>query len=280
VTHEGYLSGNHAPGHRSRYEPPIVARNLVRAHGAAVQAYRAEGHGQIGVVVNIEPKYAATDRIEDVAAQRRAEAYMNRQYLDPMLLGTYPEELAGIFGDAWTEPNAEDLALGAQPIDWVGINYYSRAVVYDDPSVWPEGAGRVRQDRHTHTEMDWEVYAPALRDALLWFRARYGPTPLYVTENGAAFYDPPTAEGGVVADPLRIAYYRDHLRAVREAIAAGVDVRGYYAWSLFDNFEWAYGYAKRFGIVHVDFETQQRTLKDSARFYADVIRTNGGVLDE
>jgi beta-glucosidase len=283
VAHEGYLAGNHAPGHRSRYEPPIVARNLVRAHGAAVRAFRAEvpgssGRARIGVVVNIEPKYAASPRPADVAAQRRAEAYMNRQYLDPMLLGRWPEELADVFGDAWTAPSDEDLALGAQPVDWVGINYYTRSVVRDDPTVWPDGAGRVRQDRHAHTEMDWEVYAPALRDVLVWFRDRYGATPLYVTENGAAFYDPPTALGDDVPDPLRVAYYREHLRAVRDAIADGVDVRGYYAWSLFDNFEWGYGYAKRFGIVHVDLETQARTPKHSARFYAQVIESHGAVL--
>jgi beta-glucosidase len=126
--------------------------------------------------------------------------------------------------------------------------------------------------------MDWEVYAPALTETLVRLRDRYGRLPVYVTENGAAFYDPPVAADGVVDDPLRVAYYRDHLRAVRAAIDAGVDVRGYYAWSLFDNFEWGYGYAKRFGIVHVDLETQQRTPKGSARWYSEVIRTNGAAL--
>jgi beta-glucosidase len=126
--------------------------------------------------------------------------------------------------------------------------------------------------------MDWEVYPPGLADTLVWFRDRYGPTPLYVTENGAAFYDPPVADGTTLDDPLRVAYLREHLRAVRRAIDDGVDVRGYYAWSLLDNFEWGYGYAKRFGIVHVDLESQRRTMKRSARFYAEVIRTNGAAL--
>ncbi len=276
VSHEGYLAGNHAPGHRSRYEPPVVSHNLLRAHGAAVRAFRAEGtRGAIGLVVNIEPKYAASDRPDDVAATRRAEAYMNRQYLDPVLLGRWPEEMREVFGDAWPARADDDMALIREPIDWVGVNYYTRAVVAADPSDWLLGAGRARQARHAHTEMDWEVYAPALTETLVRLRDRYGPVPLYVTENGAAFYDPPVADGGVVDDPLRVAYYRDHLRAVRDAIAAGVDVRGYYAWSLFDNFEWGYGYAKRFGIVHVDLETQARTPKGSARWYAEVIRTNG-----
>jgi len=136
----------------------------------------------------------------------------------------------------------------------------------------------VRQHRHAHTEMGWEVWPQALADVLTWVTERYGRIPLYVTENGAAFYDPPTADGDVVPDPLRVAYFRDHLRAVHRAIDAGADVRGYFAWSLFDNFEWSLGYAKRFGIVHVDFETQRRTPKESARYYAEVIRTHGESL--
>ena len=138
----------------------------------------------------------------------------------------------------------------------------------------------MRQDRHAHTEMGWEVYPPALTDVLVWVKQRYGDVPLYVTENGAAFYDPPVAEGGEVDDPLRVAYFRDHLRAAHEAIRRGVDLRGYFAWSLLDNFEWSAGFAKRFGIVHVDLKTQLRTPKRSARFYADVIRTNGAVLGD
>ena len=278
VVDGGYLHGVHAPGHRSHFEAPRAAHNLMRAHGAAVRAGRAETKQRIGVVVNIEPKYPATDRREDVAATTRADAYMNRQYLDAMLLGHYPEELAEVFGDAWPAHDAADMALIRQQVDWVGINYYSRSVVCHDRAAWPVGAGRVRQEQHAYTEMDWEVYPQGLTDTLVWFRDRYGDAPLYVTENGAAFYDPPTADGGRVDDPLRIAYYREHLRAVHRAIAAGVDVRGYYAWSLLDNFEWALGTTRRFGLVHVDFATQRRTPKASARYYAEVIATHGGAL--
>jgi beta-glucosidase len=281
VSEIGYLTGEMAPGHRVLHEAPLVAHNLLRAHAAAVEAYRAEGQaGQIGIVVNLEPKYPATDGQADQAAARRATAYMNSRYLDPLLLGRYPDALGEIFGEAWPAFAQADLARIRTPIDFIGVNYYTRAVVRDDPTDWPVRAGRVRQPRHTHTEMDWEVWAQALTDTLTWVTERYGRVPLYVTENGAAFYDPPTADGGVVRDPLRVAYFRDHLRAVRRAIAAGADVRGYYAWSLLDNFEWALGYAKRFGIVHVDFATQQRTPKESARFYAEVIRTHGGVLSD
>jgi beta-glucosidase len=278
VAHEGYLRGTHAPGHRSLYEPPLVTHNLLRAHALAVQAYRAAGRHEIGIVVNLEPKYPASDGDADRAATRRAAAYMNEQYLDPIFRGRYPPELARMYGDAWPDFPEADLALVREPVDFVGVNYYSRSVTRADAADWPVGAARVRQPQHAHTTMDWEVYPQGLADTLAWVRERYGPVPLYVTENGAAFYDPPSAVGGRVDDPLRVEYFRGHLRAVHEAIAAGADVRGYFAWSLLDNFEWGYGYAPRFGIVHVDFATQQRTPKASARFYADVIATRGGAL--
>lgn len=275
VADGGYLHGGMAPGHASPYELPLATHNLLRAHAAAVQAFRAErGGGQIGLVVNLEPKYPASDAEADRAASRRAEAYMNRQYLDPVFLGSYPAELQEVFGDAWPEFPAEDFALIREPFDFLGVNYYTRAVTRHDPAAWPLQAATVRQPRHAYTEMGWEVYPPALTDVLVWIRQRYGDLPLYVTENGAAFYDPPTPLDGQVDDPLRVHYYREHLRACHAAIRQGVDLRGYFAWSLLDNYEWAQGYAKRFGIVHVDFETQQRTPKSSARFYGEVIRAN------
>jgi beta-glucosidase len=278
VMHAGYLAGEHAPGHRNLYEAPRVTHNLLRAHGSAVRAYRGEGHGRIGLVVNLEPKYPASDSPADLAATARADAYMNRQYVDPVFRGSYPDELREVFGEAWPDFPADDFGLIREPVDWLGINYYSRNVVRDDPESLPLRTGRVRQPRHAHTEMDWEVYPQALEDVLVWVRERCGDVPLYVTENGAAFYDPPVAEGDTLEDPLRVAYFREHLRAVRRAVARGVDVRGYFAWSLLDNYEWSAGYSKRFGIVHVDLETQRRTPKRSARFYGEVIRSNGGVL--
>jgi len=280
VTDGGYLHGVVAPGHRSKYEAPIAAHNLMRASGAGIQAYRAHGRHQIGVVFNIEPKYPASDGAEDQAAARRAHAYMNQQFADPALLGSYPEELEEIFGDAWPDFPADDFRLTKQPVDFVGINYYTRAVVRHDPAQYPLRAAPVRQPNRTHTETGWEVYEQGLTDTLLWFKDRYGDVPLYVTENGAAFYDPPVAEGEVLEDPLRVDYLRRHLRALHRAIGAGVDVRGYYAWSLLDNLEWSLGFAKRFGLYHVDFATQKRTPKASARLYAQVIASHGAALDE
>jgi beta-glucosidase len=279
ITDGGYLHGALAPGHRSRYEAPIASHNLMRAHGAAVQAYRAEGRHEIGLVVNIEPKYPATASAEDQAAVRRAHAYMNEQYLDPALLGSYPPELKDIFGDAWPDWPADDFKLIRQPLDFIGINYYTRSVTKAATS-YPLDTGVVRQPLGTYTETGWEVFPQGLTDTLLWVKQRYGDIPMYITENGAAFFDPPVAEQtpsgvGRVRDPLRIDYLHRHLRAVHDAIAQGCDIRGYMAWSLLDNLEWSLGYSKRFGIVHVNYATQQRTPKDSARWYGNVIATHG-----
>jgi beta-glucosidase len=279
ITDGGYLFGVLAPGHRNRFEAPIASHHLLRAHAEAVQAYRAEGRHRVGIVVNLEPKYPASDDPPDRAATVRADAYMNRQYLDPIFLGRYPEELAEIFGEAWPQWPTADLAHIRQPIDFLGINYYTRNVTRFDPDAWLVRAAPVPQRRATYTETGWEVFAPALTDTLVWVKDRYGNPPVYVTENGAAFFDPPALEGDRLADPLRVDYLRRHIEAVHAAIEAGVDVRGYFVWSLLDNFEWSHGYSKRFGIVHVDFDTQKRTLKDSARFYAEVIASRGQVLN-
>jgi beta-glucosidase len=278
VSDGGYLHGALAPGHRNLYEAPIVTHNLMRAHGAAVQAYRAEANRAIGLVVNLEPKYAASDRDEDLIATRQADAYMNRQYLDAACFGTYPDELRDIFGDAWPEWPAADMRAINQPIDFIGINYYTRSVTERWPLSLPLRSRSARQPHAMHSEMGWEVHAPSLTRVLLWVKERYGNVPLYVTENGAAFYDPPKTIDGRIDDPLRVHYFREHLRAVAEAMRQGVDLRGYFAWSLLDNFEWSLGFSKRFGIVHVDYETQERTIKASGRYYADVIRTRGAVL--
>jgi len=278
VTDGGYLHGGLAPGHRNRFEAPIATHQLLRAHGAAVRAYRSLGRHRIGIVVNLEPKYPASESAEDRAATTRAAAYMNRQYLEPALLGRYPEELQEIFGDAWPAWPAEDLGGIRERVDFVGVNYYTRNVTRFDPAQWPLRASGVRQPRATYTETGWEVFAQGLTDVLVWVKERYGNPAIYITENGAAFFDPPTADGGRIQDPLRVAYLREHIRALHAALMAGVDLRGYFAWSLLDNFEWSLGYSKRFGIVHVDFATQKRTLKDSARFYAEVIASRGGAV--
>jgi beta-glucosidase len=282
----GHLHGDLAPGHRSPSEAALVGHNLLRAHGTGVQAYRAEGHTPseagvphgIGLVVNLEPQHAATDSERDQAAAGRRDAFINRWFLDPALLGHYPETLVEGFGPAWPNFPREDLRLIREPMDFIGVNYYSRSVVRHAGGDVPARAERVRQDGRLHTAMDWEVYPQGLTEALVRVKDDYGNPPLYVTENGAAFPDPGPRDG-VVSDPDRVAYLRAHLLAARQAIAKGVDLRGYFAWSLFDNFEWAYGYTKRFGLVHVDYGTQMRTPKASACFYGEIIRSHGAALN-
>jgi len=281
VTDGGYLSGVLAPGHSNLFEAPIATHNLLRSHGTAVERFRsskAAKKGKIGITVNLEPKYPASDSPEDLAATRRADAYMNRQFLDPVFLGHYPEEMREIFGEAWPDWSAEDMRLIKQPIDFVGVNYYTRKVERYHPDFLPLKTKHVPQPDHIQTETHWEVYPEALTKVLLWVTERYGKPPIYITENGAAFYDPPHTIDGKIEDPLRVEYYRLHLRAAYEAIQKGVNLKGYYAWSLLDNYEWSHGYSKRFGIVHVDYSTQQRTIKSSGRYYAEVIRSKGAVL--
>ena len=273
----GYMSGNLAPGHHNVFEAPIVTHNLLRAHATAVLAFRAWNapDSRIGLVVNLDRKYPASDSEQDAAAAQRFHAYGNEHYLDPVFLGTYPGELQEIFGDAWIEWPSTDMKLIRQPIDFLGVNYYTRMVVAHDDTRPPLNAAAVAQVDAPHTEMGWEVYPPALTQVLTWIRERYGDIPLYITENGSAFLDPASATDGRIHDPLRVAYLESHLKAIHEAIARGVNLCGYFAWSLLDNFEWSHGYTKRFGIVHVDYETQARTIKDSGRFYSAVIQSNG-----
>ena len=279
VADGGYMHGVLAPGHRNANEAAIAAHNLMRAHASGVRAYRAVGRHQIGLVVNIEPKHLAADASPaDRHASVLADAYMNRQYLDPAIKGTYPAELREVFGAAWPDWPADEVAALKAPIDFLGLNYYTRAVVKHDPTGWPVPVVPVKQKGGIYTETGWELHPQSLTDTLVWMHENYGGLPLYVTENGAAFYDPPSAVNGRIDDPLRVHYLQTHLQAVRTAIDQGADVRGYCAWSLLDNLEWAHGYSKRFGLIHVDFETLQRTPKASAKYYAEVIASHGQSL--
>lgn len=280
IVDAGYLHTVHPPALGSVQHAARAAHNLLRAHGAAVQAFRAVGSGQIGLVVNLEPKYAATHEPDDVAAMARMHSYMNCQFLDPALLGSYPIQLDEVYGTGWQQqfPPA-DMETIHQPIDFLGINYYSRGIVHNDPTATPFGASPVRPERVEYTDMGWEVFPEGLRICLLWVQKRYGNIPLYITENGAAFADPPVQDG-CIHDPRRMAYYRLHLQSALDALRKGVPLRGYFAWSLLDNFEWTAGYSKRFGLIGVDYITQARTLKDSALFYRRVIESNGQAIWE
>lgn len=189
---------------------------------------------------------------------------LNRYFLDPVLLGAYPSELPEIFAEAWPVLDEAEVVSIREPIDFLGINYYTRSVVRSNADRWPCDWEAVPAREVTTTETGWEVYPKGLLDTLLWFRERYGDIPLYVTENGAAFYDPPSADSDTVEDPLRVAYLREHLAVVSNAIAQGIDLRGYFAWSLLDNFEWSHGYSKRFGLIHVDYKKRNAGRSSAA----------------
>jgi beta-glucosidase len=280
VMDAGYLFGVNAPGHRNRYEAPLVSHHMLLAHAEAVRLYRSRGQGgRIGIVVNLEPKDPATAGEEDRAAAARDDAYNNRYHLDPVFFGRYPDELPGIFGDAWPARVEDEAARIREPVDFVGVNYYTRRIVRHDPDAmlgWrpvPPPAGSATM------ATGWEVHPAGLARALAELRARYGAVPIVITENGGAFPDPPSGPGDTLDDPLRVSCYREHLIALRGEMARGADVRGYFAWSLLDNFEWSSGYSLRFGLVHVDHETQRRTIKASGRYYREIIRTRGAALD-
>lgn len=275
VAHLGHVAGVHAPGMRDLWAGLRVVHHLLLGHGEAVAAFRASraGHGRIGITLNLAPQHAATSSQADRAAMDRADAYQNRLFLDPLFKGRYPAVLVQHFGEAWPEVTDEDLAIIRRPIDFLGINYYSRSVVADAPG---EGLLGIRHvdTAGARTAMGWEIYPQGLYELLVRLHREYGPLPLYITENGAAFDDRLDASGQV-DDAERVDYLHRHFLAARRAIDDGVRLEGYFVWSMLDNFEWALGYSKRFGIVYVDYPSQRRIVKRSGRWYRQVIEANG-----
>lgn len=277
VADHGFRTGTLAPGKKSTADVPRVAHNLLRAHVYAARRYEDEGRHHLGIVVNLEPKHPATESPPDRQAAEREHGYQNQYFLDPLFFGRYPETVPALFGKDWPDHATSEVVDLAMRPDFVGVNYYTRAVLRAGDADSLLRSTRVVQEGRVYTDMGWEVCAGGLTEMLTWVAERYGAIPLFVTENGAAFHDPDHADVPV-ADYQRAAYLEAHIRAVRKAIAAGVDVRGYYAWSLLDNFEWAHGYGKRFGIIHVDYDSLERTPKESARRYREIIATRGADL--
>ncbi len=271
----GYEIGHHAPGLRDRAAAARVVHHLLLAHGATVPVLRANAgpDSQIGIVLALSALEALPEATPEArAAMPFMNALFNHLFADPIFLGAYPAQVidAPDFPGLPVEPG--DMAIIHTPIDFLGVNYYSRIVVGSQP---PRPGERVRVPGAEYTEMGWEVYPPGLYNMLKHMHERYAPPALYITENGAAFVDTLAADGGV-HDERRVAYLREHFRMAAKAIQDGVPLRGYFVWSLMDNFEWAHGYSKRFGLVYVDFQDgQRRILKDSAHFYRAVIAANG-----
>jgi beta-glucosidase len=280
----GHAIGRHAPGLRDPEAALRAAHHLLLGHGLATEAMRAHGDPRsvFGITLNVTQTDAASDDPADLDAARRADGLTNRLFLDPLLRGGYPadvlDDVRGVTDGAHIRPGDEERIH--VPLDFLGVNYYYRTVVRagagdrDSPSQWP-GNGDIEPVTRglPQTEMGWEIDPEGLYEFLTRVAREYPGVPLYVTENGAAFADEKGADGAV-HDPARVEYLDGHLRAAHRAIRDGADLRGYFVWSLLDNFEWAFGYSKRFGLIHVDYETLERTPKDSARWYAQVTRAN------
>ncbi|ELP66519.1 GH1 family beta-glucosidase [Streptomyces turgidiscabies] len=278
----GHAEGRHAPGTREGRGALAAAHHLLVAHGLAVRALRAAGAEEVGITLNLDRVHAASDHPDDLAALRRAETLHNDIWAEPLFAGRYPEHeaetWAGLADGPWRRP--DDLTVIGTPLDFVGLNYYRPICVTAAPhrAADPEqrtavdiGVAETDPYGTRHTTMGWPVVPSAFTELLRRLHDRYPRLPpIWITENGSAEADTLTPDGQVHDDD-RTRYLADHLQAVADAIAAGVDVRGHYVWSLLDNFEWARGYDQRFGLVRVDYDTQTRTPKDSYRWFRDLI---------
>jgi beta-glucosidase len=266
----GYATGMHAPGRTLMFDSMPVAHHLLLGHGRAAIALRAAGATSVGCANNHAPMWPASDDEADIGATKLFDALWNGMFVEPMLLGRYPADLAPLFEGIVRDG---DMATIRQPLDFYGVNYYNPfkigAPTSDDsemPFEFRELLG------YPVTDFGWPVVPDALREWLILLRARYRAAlpPIYITESGCAYNMGPD-EDGVVDDQPRIDYLDSHLRAIATAVQRGVDVRGYYTWSLMDNFEWSEGFTQRFGLVHVDYETLVRTPKRSFQWFADMI---------
>ena len=264
-----HFLGHHAPGLRDIRATARAVHHVLLSHGRAVAALRAMGQKNLGISCNMEPAFPASDSPEDKLAAARTNATYSELFVLPLFKGHYPELALEGFGPHLPAGWEKDFDEIQAPLDWLGLQYYTRQIVKHEDGAWPN-VGRATGDL-PKTVMEWEIYPNGLRDLLLWLaRDVSGDLPIYITENGMAAYD--RVENGAVYDPHRSDYYDAHLAAVREAISEGANVAGYFAWSLLDNFEWAFGYDMRFGLVHVDFESLKRTPKASYHEFASALK--------
>lgn len=271
-----YGLGVHAPGHTDWSEATAAAHHILLSHGEAVRLYREKGYKhQIGITLNLTYQHPATESEEDRMAARRADGFTNRWFLDPVFKGQYPEDMMEVFKKqnvSFDFIHEGDLALISIPCDFLGINYYTRNIVRNNPDD-PFLGGESVRGTGAHTDMDWEVYPEGLYILLTRLQEEYTDLPIYITENGAAYADTEVV-GGTIHDDERIEYFRLHLNAVGKFMENGGDAAGYFCWSFMDNYEWSFGYSKRFGITYVNYETQERIPKLSAYWLQDVMAAN------
>ncbi len=275
----GHYGGAHAPGLQDLPMANQVGHNALMAHGRAVGVIRALWpDAQAGITLNLSLAYPASGSPADQQAARIADGQLNRWFLDPVFGRGYPEDMLTFYGEAAPVMETGDMKVIATPIDFLGVNYYSnrfvRAASAEEDGF---GVGGLKQEELTQagydvTEMGWPVMPDGLRELLVGLNREYHPRAIYITENGAAFAD--QVEEGAVHDTRRVEYLKEHFLAARRAISDGVPLRGYFVWSLLDNFEWSMGYSKRFGIVYVNYDSQERIPKDSAKYLHRVIQAN------
>jgi beta-glucosidase len=271
----GYFTGDHAPGHTDTGEAVTAGHHLLLAHGLAVPVLRerSEADTKVGVTLNFTPGYPADETQASQDALKRHELFINRWFIHPIFKGGYPPEFAPFLEMYGVKQEPDDAKTIAVPLDFLGINNYTRELVTEGEGFPPLNFKSVKNDKARYTEMGWEVYPEGLYDLLTWLKREYNPPAIYITENGAAFADTP--EGDYVQDHERVDYLAGYISQVNRAMEHGVPVKGYFVWSLMDNFEWAFGYTKRFGIIYVDFATQRRLIKDSGLWFKNTIAANG-----
>ncbi|TRX53839.1 beta-glucosidase [Thalassomonas sp. M1454] len=263
----GYEVGVHAPGLVGKENGRKAAHHILLAHGLAMDVLNKNAPNSMnGIVLNFTPAYPLTNSAADLAATKFADDYNNQWYIKPLFDGCYPDTIKLLDDAHKPDIVAGDMEIICKPMDFLGINFYTREIFRSD-NIEPFMV--VPPNNVPVTDMGWEIYPQAFTELLTKLNNLYNLPPVYITENGCAM--PDTISDGQVNDTNRINYYNSHLNALNDAIEQGVDVRGYFAWSLMDNFEWALGYSKRFGIVYVDYETQQRTIKASGESYRELI---------
>jgi beta-glucosidase len=267
----GHETGVFAPGIKCRKTAYQVAHHLLLSHGLAVRALREIcPNTQLGIVFNLSPIHAATDSEADREKARLDDGQTVRWYLDPVLKGIYPEDVWAWLGADVPQIEPADLSIISEPIDFIGVNYYTRGVAFNEQKSKPE------LDPDCCTDMGWEIYPQGLTELLLRLNRDYTLPPVVITENGAAFKD--QLHSGVVNDQRRVNYFESHLEALHKAVEGGVNVIGYFVWSLLDNFEWASGFEKRFGIVYVDYDNLNRIPKASAHWWAEFLNNRAASL--
>jgi len=271
----GYYEGIHAPGHKNLREAIIAAHHILLSHGTTVKNFRKLNfkHSKIGITLNLIPSYPAADSKKDIKANSIFDGHYNRWFLDPLFKASYPRDMEEIYKELignFDFVRDGDLQKISIKNDFLGVNFYSRELI----KFSPDSGLKFRKvhGNFERTEMDWEIVPEALAKLILRLREDYTIIPIYITENGAAFKDR-ISRDGKVHDNKRIDYLKNHLKKVAELNQKGADIRGYFLWSLMDNFEWRFGYSKRFGIIYINYKTQERILKDSAAWYGDLIRT-------